>query len=626
MTSALSTALSSQIASLLKQGLALHQQGQFHDAQVLYEQALVMQPDHFDVLQLLGALLTQTGEFTQAVNFLTQAIRINPNDAACYSNRGVVLQELGFLEQALASCDEAIRLKSDYAEAHYNRGVILQGLRRSEEALASYDQAISLKPGYAGFLSNRSVVLQELGRLEEALESSSEAIGISPNHASAHSNHGVILKELGRLEEALASYDKAISINPDYADAYSNRGVALHALLRAREALVSCDKALSINPDYADAHSNRGVALYTLLRVEEALASYTKAIQINPDHADAHANRGIALHALLRVEEALASYTKALSLKPDSVNTHWNLSLGYLLKGNFQDGWPEYEWGWGNTERGTKRNCPQPLWLGTESLQDKTILLYAEQGLGDTIQFCRYVSLVAQLGAKVILEVKHPLVILLKDLEGLSQIIPAGNILPEFDYHCPLLSLPLAFQTELHSIPPVARHIGSNPEKLAKWRTKLGEKEQPRVGLVWSGSLTHKNDHHRSLTLAQLLPHLPPHFEYVSLQKEVRDIDAGLLKQHQEIKYFGDALEDFTDTAALCELMDLIISVDTSVAHLAATLGRPTWVLLPYCPDWRWLLGRDDSPWYLSAKLYRQEQIGDWSGVLEKLKSDLFSG
>ena len=333
-----------------------------------------------------------------------------------------------------------------------------------------------------------------------------------------------------------------------------------------------------------------------------------------------------ALKELKLLDEALASYDKAISIKPDYAEAYCNKSLVFLLDGQFAQGWQEYEWRWKNknvNKIAEIRNFPQPLWLGTESLKDKTILLYAEQGLGDTIQFCRYARLVAELGAKVILEVQRPLVKLLKNLEGVSQIVAKGDTLPAFDYQCQLLSLPLAFKTELRNIPSVSEHITSDNEKNSKWQTELGEKAMPRVGLVWSGSTIHINDHNRSLTLSQLLPYLPSNVEYVCLQKELRDIDKELLAQHIEIQYYGDALEDFTDTAALCDLMDVVISVDTSVAHLAGTLGKQTWVLLPYSPDWRWLLDRDDNPWYPSAKLYRQEKIDNWNSVLEKLKIDL---
>jgi len=332
---------------------------------------------------------------------------------------------------------------------------------------------------------------------------------------------------------------------------------------------------------------------------------------------------------LNRVEEAIASFKQAVSIKPDYAEARWNLSLAQLLDGNFEQGLLGYEWRWNSEELlkfiGVRKVFLQPLWLGEESLKDKAILLHAEQGFGDTIQFCRYAQLVAKLGAKVFLEVQPPLVQLLNSLEGVNQIIANGSELPDFDYQCPLLSLPLAFKTTLENIPSPLGYIKNDKEKLIKWQAHLGEKLKPRIGIVCSGSAAHKNDRNRSLTLSKLVEHLPSNYEYISLHKEVRDIDQQVLMDRSEIKHFGNILEDFSDTAALCGLMDLVISVDTSVAHLAAALGIPTWVLLPYNPDWRWLLDREDSPWYSSMKLYRQTKIDDWTSVFEKIKSDLRS-
>ena len=649
-----------QIGPLINKGLALHQQGKFKEAQTIYEQVLAIQANHFDTLKLLGVLFVQTKQFTKAVDFFTKALQINSNNPACYSNlgvalkelkllekalfnyekainikpdfaeaysnRGVVLQELGRLDEALASCEKAIYIKSDYADAYYNHGLILYELMRLEEALVSYDTAINIKLDYVDAYFNRGNVLQKLGRIEEALVSYDQVISLKSDYVEAYTNRGIILQELGRIEEALLSYDQAISFKPDYADAYSNRGNVLQELGRIEEALLSYDQAISVKSDYADAYSNRGNALQKLGRIKEALFSYDQALSFRPDYAEAYSNRGVALQDLGRVEEALFNYKQSISFKPDYAESHWNLSLCNLLVGNFKDGLQGYEWRWKRLDiikTTGVRSFEKPLWLGRESLKDKTILLYAEQGFGDTIQYIRYVTLVAQLGAKVILEVQHPLVNLLKNIEGVSQIFAQRDTLPVFDFQCPLSSLPLAFKTELHTIPSVSHHITSCREKVAKWQTKLGEKANSRVGLVWTGSTGHKKDYNRSITLAKLISHLPSNFDYVCLQKEIRDIDKELLAKHNEIKYFSNLLEDFTDTAALCELMDVVISVDTSVAHLAGTLGKPTWVLLSFSPDWRWLLDRDDSPWYPSVKLYRQENIGNWDGVLEKVKLDL---
>ena len=404
------------------------------------------------------------------------------------------------------------------------------------------------------------------------------------------------------------------------------QGLATHQQGKLSEAKAIYEQILKIQPNNFSALQLMGTMYAQTKNHLQAIEFLSKAIKINPQFAPCYNNIGGALKELKRLDEALASYDKAISIKPDYAEAYWNKSLALLLGGQFAQGWQEYEWRWKNenlTSYKEKRNFPQPLWLGAEPLKDKTILLHAEQGLGDTIQFCRYIPLVAQLGAKIILEVQRPLVKLLKNLEGVSQIITRGDTLPAFDYQCPLLSLPLVFKTELNMIPPVSKNITSDNEKNSKWQTKLGEKTKPRIGLVWSGSTIHKNDHNRSLTLSELLPHLPSQMDYVCLQKELRDIDKLALEKTPHIQFYGDALEDFTDTAALCDLMDVVISVDTSVAHLTGTLGKSTWVLLPYSPDWRWLLDRDDSPWYPSAKLYRQEKIGDWNGVLEKLNRDL---
>ena len=577
---------------LVQQGLNLHQRGNLNDAQNIYEQILSIQENNFDALQLLGALFAQVKKYPQAIKFLSKAIIVDPNHAGCFSNLGISFQKLRRLEEALSSYDKAISLQADYAEAYSNRGAVLQELKRFDEALSSYDKAISIKGDYA----------------------------------EAFNSRGTVLEELKCLEEALSSYHKAISINKDYTEAYYNRGNVLHKLKRLEEALSSYDKAISLHEDYAEAYSNRGLVLQDLKRLEEALSSYDKAISLHEDYAEAYSNRGTVLEELKRLDEALSSYEKAISINKDYAEAYWNSSICYLLAGNFNEGWARYEWRWQSksiSKTAGIRKFSQPLWLGTEVLKDQTIFLYAEQGLGDTIQFSRYVSLVAGLGAKVVLEVQPSLVKLLSYLEGISQIISKGDKLPNFDYQCPLMSLPLAFKTELKTIPSVSKNISTDEKKVEKWQAILGEKTKPRVGIVWSGAVNHKNDLQRSLKLSQLITHLPSDYEYLSLQKETSDVDKEVLIEYCKIKHFGDDLKDFTDTAALCELIDIVISVDTSVAHLAGTLGKNTWVLLPYSPDWRWLLDRNDSPWYSSVKLYRQEKINDWESALVNIESDL---
>ena len=579
-----------QLTTLIKQGFTFHQQGKFEEARIIYAQILKIQPNHFDALHLMGALLAQTKEFKQAIDFLSKALKINPNHASC----------------------------------NYNLGNALKELKRFNEALSSFDQAITIRPDYAEAYSNRGNILKDLKFFEQALDSYNRAIGIRPDYAEAYSNRGLALQALGRFDEALDSFDQAISIRPNFVEAHSNRGLALQALRRFDEALDSFNQAISIQSDSSEAYSNRGITLQSLNRLDDALTIYNQAIGIRPDYAEAYSNRGFAFQALNRLDDALTSYNQAIVIKPDYAEAHWNLSLCHLLAGNFNDGWQGYEWRWKRESfTSPKRNFPQPLWLGTESIKDKTILLHAEQGLGDAIQFSRYVPLVAKLGAKIILEVHAPLLKLLMNIDRVEKVFSHDEALPDFDYQCPLMSLPLAFKTVSSKTFPPPQCIPRDNVKSLKWQTILGQKKNPRVGIVWSGSTSHTNDHNRSLLLAELISYLPPNIDYICLQKEVREIDRRLPTQHLEIKYFCDLLDDFTETAALCEAMDLVIGVDTSIVHLAATLGKPTWVLLPFSPDWRWLLNRDDSPWYESVKLYRQDKINQWESPLLKVKADL---
>lgn len=611
-----------QLQARFQQAFTLHQQGRFADAWALYAQIVKQQPGHFDGLHLLGVIALQTGNYPLAVDLIGRAIAIHPGSAAFYANRGNALQKLGQAEAALADYDKAIALEPDYAQAHNGRGSALQDLEQLEAALASYDKSIALAPDNAQAHSNRGSVLQELKQFDDAIASFDKAIALEPGFAEAHNNRGNALQMLRRYDDAIASFDKAIAFRPDYAEAYSNRGNALQGHGQLNAAIASFDQAISLRPDYADAYINRGNALQEHKQLDAAVASFDKAISLKPDFAEAHGNRGSALHELKRLDDAIASFDKAVFLKPGFAEAHWNKALTLLLSGDLENGWPLYEWGWTNGHRGKQRGFDQPLWLGAEPLAGKTILLHSEQGLGDAIQFSRYARLVAALGARVILEVPAALMGLLSGLDGVSSIVAQGKELPDFDCHCPLLSLPLAFKTGPASIPASRAYLKSGSEKLRHWTGRLGARTRPRVGLVWSGNKDHRRDRDRSIALSQLLPHLPDGCEYVSLQKDVRDTDQAALQQ-SAVRHFGGELADFTDTAALCELMDVIVSVDTSVAHLGGALGKETWILLSHVPDWRWLLQGTESAWYPSARLYRQSAIGDWNNALQQVAADL---
>lgn len=383
-------------------------------------------------------------------------------------------------------------------------------------------------------------------------------------------------------------------------------------------------RALALDPRHVDVLCNRGAALRNLGRYEEALADYDSALAVDPMHGAAHNNRGVALAALNRYEEAQAAYAHALAIDPRDDRARFNRGLARLVAGDLRAGLPDFEarWTGSDTQAGT-RPMHAPQWSGRESLAGKTILLHAEQGLGDSIQFARYVPQVAERGATVILETHGGLGPLLAQLPGVARVIARGDPQPAHDFHCPLMSLALAFGTTLDTIPNAVPYLRAPEAHLERWRSRLGPRERPRVGLAWSGSTALRNDRNRTLALAQLAPIRELPFAFFSLQKEVRPGDAAALVTGPPIASFAGELADFRDTAALVELMDLVISVDTALAHLAGALAKPVWVLLPWSPDWRWLLDRDDSPWYPTARLWRQAAPGDWSGVIDRIRAQM---
>jgi Tfp pilus assembly protein PilF len=470
----------------------------------------------------------------------------------------------------------------------------------------------------------QAVAAYQQGRLADAEHLCGAILGVAADHFDATRLLRVIQYRGGRLIDALASYDRALALRPDHAETLSNRGNALKDLKRFAEALASYDGALAIRPDYAEAHYNRGITLKELKRLPEALASYDRAVAIRPDYAEAFNNRGDILNELRRFEEAFASYQKAQEIAPDYADAHWNEAVLRLLTGDLAAGWAKYEWRWKKPAVASRRrDFPQPQWDGVQSIADKTILLHAEQGHGDAIQFCRYVPQVAARGARVILRVAASLRKLMTSLAGVAQLVAVGEPLPAFDIHCPLLSLPHAFGTKLETIPAATPYLRAPADAVPACELRLGATRRPRIGVAWAGSRTHQNDRNRSIGLGTLLRFLDADATFVSLQKELRAGDEALLRGRDDIVHLGDGLNDFSDTAALMMNLDLMITVDTSLAHLAGALGMPVWILLPFAPDWRWLLDRDTSPWYPSARLFRQSRPDDWDEVIARVKVEL---
>jgi tetratricopeptide (TPR) repeat protein len=424
------------------------------------------------------------------------------------------------------------------------------------------------------------------------------------------------LHKLSHYDEAQKLYEKLLTIRP-HAHAYYNLGTIFQKQEKLEEAIEMYEKAIALHLNHPNVYYNLGVIFKAQNRYEEAAELYEKTIALSPDHANAYTNLGNIRKDQNRLEEAMALYEKAIALNPDNANALLNKSLILLARGDLLEGFALYE------KRRTLRAFSKPAWKGEASLEGKTLLIYSEQGFGDTIQFCRYIEMVAKLGGTVIFEVAKPLLPLMRQLNGVSCFLEKGEALPPFDVHCSLLSLPFAFQTTIESIPSKENYLTADPQKVADWQKRLGG-AKPKIGLAWSGSETNKGDVYRSMPLETLLPYLPESFEYVCLQKEVRQSDRTAL-ENSPIRFLGESLHDFSDTAAVCSLMDLVVSVDTSIAHLSAALGKKTVVLLPFASDWRWLLERNDSPWYPTIQLLRQEAMDDWESVLQKLNPILLN-
>jgi tetratricopeptide (TPR) repeat protein len=579
------------IDQAMQSALQHHKAGRLQQAEQMYRQVLALQPEHADAMHYLGVIAHQVGRDDVAAELIRRATQLKPGYAEAYSNLGDTLWALGKLDEAIVACRQAIELKPGYAEAYSNLGNALRDQDKLDEAIAAYRQAISLRS----------------------------------NYVLAHNNLGVALEEKGQFDEAIAEYRQSIALQPAYAEAHSNLGNALKGKGQLDEAVVAYRQAITLRPNLSEPHYNLGNALKALDRLDEAIAAYQQAIALNPNLPAPFYNLGNTLHHSGRHDEAAAAYRRALALNPDLPDAHLNLALTLLLQGDFAAGCRENEWRWKYKDfPSSVRDFAQPQWQG-EELNGRTVLLHAEQGLGDTIQFVRYAAAVASRGGRVLLECPTELYRLLKDLPGVSQVLVKGQPLPPFDLQCPLASLLLAFETRLETIPAAVPYLHADPQLIHKWAELLTDASQEmKIGLAWAGSPTHSNDKNRSLKLRQLSPlSAAKGVRFYSLQKgpaasQAEDREAGL-----QVTDFRDKLTDLAETAALIANLDLIITVDTAVAHLAGAMGKPVWVLLPFVPDWRWLLNREDSPWYPTMRLFRQKEIGQWDEVIARLAERL---
>jgi tetratricopeptide (TPR) repeat protein len=589
-------------AELFGAGLAHHQAGRLAEAEGCYRRALAAQPNHADALNMLGVLAHQMGRPDMALELIRRAIENKPNNPGYYCNLGYALRDQGRAEEAAAAARQAIRIKPDLATAHFNLGCAL------------HDQ----------------------GQLDEAAAAYRDAIRIDPDLAAAHSNLGNILRSLGRFDEAVAACRQAIRLDPGLADAHCNLGTALHDQGKHEEAVAAYGQAIGLNPNLAAAHYNLGSARYDQGEVDEAMAATRHAIRIKPDYAEAYNNLGVLLTELRQLPEALASYDRALAIRPDYADCHLNRGLLLLLRGSFAQGWEEYEWRW-KTPHVAPRQSPVPRWQG-EDLAGKTILLHGEQGLGDALQFMRFVPEVKALGANVVLEVDRSLVRLARTLDAADAIIAAGDEIPHVDCCCPLMSLPKMFKTDAGSMPSRVPYLRTDPAAAMTWKERLAAYSQLRIGLCWAGGpgfsrprvdgARTNRTFARSMTLAHLAPLAAlDDVVLVSLQKGAasKQLQESVLQSVLPVMDWTGEIGDFADTAALVDVLDLVISIDTSVAHLAGALGKPVWLLNRFDSSWQWLTDRDDSPWYPTMRIFRQPRPGDWDAVVGAVKDALLA-
>lgn len=641
----------------LELAVQYHQDGNLNQAAEIYTDILVTDPMHSQALYLLGVVVHQQGDGSRALELIEQAILNVPDNPIFFCGLGDVLSSLGDLDAALVNYNKALDLKPDFPEAHYNMGNAFQSHGDLPKSIVCYKKAIKLKPDFAlayynmgcafsdcedpdaavdcykkalksapdlaGAHQRMGRALQEMGRLDEAISSFRKAVSFLPSCAEAYNDLGNALKETGRFEEPVKCFEKALTLNPCFFQAHYNMGRMFEECADLGKAEVYFKKALEINPCLAEAHLSLGNLYKAMRKLEKALCCYQKAVALDAGYAEAYNNLGLVLMDLRKNKEAISAYEKALKINPHYAQAHFNLSLTLLLMGNFNRGWKEYDWRFKRPKmHGRYVHAPdKPEWNGL-SYAGKRLLIHAEQGYGDTLQFVRYLPMVKALGGTVIFEATKPLFGLVEGLEGVDEIVEMSHdgSAVAHDLYTYLMSLPGIFETSLSTIPSQVPYIKANSEKSAYWKTRIPSNGF-KVGLVWVGRNTEPR---RSCGLAPLAPLAEIQDVYLyGLQKNDVTEETNALLQTMGMKNLGEQFDNFSDTAGAIESLDLIISIDTAVAHLAGAMGKPVWLMLMYSADWRWFLKRKDSPWYPTMRIFRQKVPGQWGPVVNEISKKL---
>lgn len=626
MSQDLGNGLSENDASLLKKYFSSWPKTSF--------KKVVQMPSTNDIEAILRSYTH--GKLIEALQLAREFTEKFPNHAFGWKALGTIYENTQQFTESLVPLQNAIALDPHDIETKRTLGNSYFGLGNSSKAEACYREVISLAPDHAESYINLGQLLRQQNRFHESVIAFKTAIKIRPDNPDAHNDLGRSLIGCFDLEAAECAFRQATRLKPEFDNAHSNLGNVLHELGRLAEAESAHRNAIRLSPAFADAHSNLGNVLRDMGRMAEAEESCRTAISIKSDFADAYSNLGDILQQQGRMVEAKDNYLKAIRLAPNSAPTHWNFSHLLLTVGDYCEGWKLYEWRWylNNANRSIKRDYAVPRWWGNTSIVGQTILIYPEQGIGDSIQCARYIPLLVERGAKVILEAPAQLVSVMQTLPCPVTVIASGETSPAFDLHCPIMSLPLAFKTTVETIPLNIPYLFANKERANRWTAKMVTERSLKVGLVWSGGLrldqpqTWATNRRRNIPLELLAPLNLPGIKFYSLQKGDEAVEQ--LKALNAFNWpgppiidFTDEIKNFADTAALLEHLDLVISVDTSTAHLAAAMGKPVWLLNRFDTCWRWFLERTDSPWYPTVRIFRQPSLGDWETVIKNVSTEL---
>lgn len=609
-------------ARRLQLATTLHLEGRREAARAEYLKLVVAGPPNVHLFLLLGLLEKDLENWSLAVRWLELALSIEPAFETRMQLADVHRRQREFA-LAKQSLNAALAIRPGAVEAYYQLGQVCKQAGESDAALAAFSKVLEQQPHYSKALEQHCHLLLVLGRLDEAIDGYHRYLQLHPGDAVALYNLGMGYHGAEKFAEAVQAYRKAIAADPKFDSPHNNLGVSLSRLGDFEGALSAHRSGLKLAPDNADYLFNIGTVLHELGRFDEAAGYFSRVLALRPEFAAAAFNRGNALREALRLPEAIASFDLALTLQPDNANFHWTKALAALLHGDYASGWLHYELRWSREGAEVRRLFAVPQWTGRQDMRGKTLLIHGEQGLGDILQFSRYALDVIALGGEVVFgatPLVHPL---LMSMHPSIKCITSNEQHPDFDFHCPVMSLPYAFSTTVETVPAPCPYFFADPRLQAAWATKLGPARSPRVGLVWFGNPKHLHDHRRSIPLDALQPLLELPLDFHSLQQEMRAQDEATLATHPLLQFHGPSLTDFAQTAALIANLDLVLTVDTSVAHLAGALGKPVWLLVHAVPDYRWLLGRDDSPWYPSARLFRQLRRDSWTEAIGRMRDAL---